>query len=110
MKKNGFGSYNETSPSDSFDEVIDADSNEVKRGPSGSVAKGMRTLLTWAEERRGQKFISYGKQFKAMSMMKNSGISPERIKNRWIEMEGEAYWKKVGIDFMSVLTSFDKKK
>src|SRR3990167_3470431 len=48
------------------------------------------SLLRWAENRRGFKFTSDPAQLGAIGRAKRAGISPTRLKNRWIELESEA--------------------
>lgn len=66
-------------------------------------------LISWAEERRGGKFVSYSKQMKALSMAKSSGIPPTAVMERWEEFENDKYWKEKGFDFLNVISSFDKR-
>lgn len=109
MKKHKMGSYREDAPSDSYEEVVDMDTGEAQEVVEVNYAKEYRSLLDWAEKRRGSKFINVKKQYKAMAGMRDAKIGPQRIKNRWCEMELDPFWKEKGFDFMSILTSFDKK-
>lgn len=110
MKKNSFGKYREDMSIDSFETVIDADTGEEEKyKPKGSNAKLMAELIEWATKRRGGNFVNLGKQYKAISNLKQAKIPPEAIKNRWLELESDEYHKTHGLDFMSVASSFDKK-
>lgn len=108
MKKNSFN-YSEKNTSDSYEDVIDLDSGEkVVEKPKSS--KKVIELVEWAENRRGAKFMSRPKQYKAINLLKSSGnITPEDIKRRWIEMENDNFWKEKGFDFMAVFSSFERK-
>lgn len=110
MKKNSFGRYREDMPTDSYETVIDADTGEEEKyKPKGSNAKLMAELIEWAVKRRGGNFVNMGKQYKAIANLKQAKISPDAIKNRWVELESDEYHKLHGLDFMSVASSFDKK-
>lgn len=110
MKKNSFGKYREDMPTDSYETVIDADTGEEEKyKPKGSNAKLMTELIEWATKRRGGNFVNLGKQYKAISNLKQAKISPDAIKSRWVELESDDYYKLHGLDFMSVASSFDKK-
>ena len=65
------------------------------------------TVCKWAEDRRGFKFVNRIKQYSALKKAKAENISITRLKERWIEMEGEE-WRK-GFDWTTVVSSFDKK-
>jgi len=109
MKKNSFN-YNENNTSDSYEDVIDLESNE-RAVPKSNTSSKVRELVDWAVNRRGRKFISYPKQYKAINQLKNSdqNITPDDIKVRWVEMEQDPFWKEKGFDFMSVMSSFERK-
>lgn len=108
-----FGKYNEAAASDSYEPVIDADSGEdispAKPDKNPQLRKTMMALIHWAENRRGGKFLAMVKQLTAISKMKNAGIDPEQIKNRWVDMESDPFWKEKGFDFVNVASSFDRK-
>ena len=74
--------------------------------------KTHKQLISWAAERRSNdfKFPNFAKQLKGLNMMKSAGITPTEIKDRWIEMEEDRYWKEHGFDFMNVVNSFNKKR
>lgn len=110
MKKNRLGAYKETDSSDTFEDVIDADTGEMaKLQPQGEVGKIMADLLEWSSKRRGGGFVNRGKQYKAMKMMRLAQIQPADAKARWIELENTDFAKKNGLDWMSVASSFDRK-
>lgn len=111
-QKNRLGRYNEAASSDSYEDAIDLDSGEAvapAKEPKDPAVPQMRQLLSWAEGRRGAKFLHIPKQMKAINAMKSAGISPPEIKNRWIALESDPYWKDKGLDFVIVASSFDKK-
>ena len=64
-------------------------------------------LLQWAEKRRGFKFVNRIKQYAALKKAKGLDISISRLKERWIQLEGEN-WRD-GFDWSGVVSSFDKK-
>lgn len=103
--------YNETSSSDSYENVIDADTGEaiapvkVIKATSAKMAE----IIQWAEKLRGGKFANYPKQMKALAAMRKADISPADIKQRYENMANDRYWQEHGFDFMNVLSSFDRK-
>ena len=110
MHKNKLGSYREDSPSDAYENVIDADTGEAEKvKPKGDASKVMLELLEWGASRRGSGFINLGKQYKAMALMRKAGKQPADIKNRWTELEKDDFHKKKGFDFMDIANSFDRK-
>lgn len=110
MKKNSFR-YREDLSSDAFETTIDLDTGEKPQAPKKeNVSEKYWAMIEWAKNRRGTGFINVPKQFKAFSLARQNKISSERLKNRWIEMEGDDFWKKNGFDWTSVVSSFDKKQ
>jgi hypothetical protein len=109
MQKNKLGKYREDTSSDSYETVIDAETGESPVEEQSNILRNMNALLAWGENRRGGGFVNPPKQRVAMKKMRLAGIGPEDIKRRWIELEGQEFYKKVGMDFMSVCSSFDKK-
>lgn len=110
MKKNSFR-YREDLSSDAFESTIDLDTGERPPAPKKeNVSEKYWAMIEWAKKRRGTGFVNVPKQFKAFSLARQNKISPERLKDRWIEMEKEEFWKKNGFDWTSVLGSFDKRQ
>lgn len=110
MKKNTFGRYREDASIDSHETIIDADTGlEETYKPKTKESKIMMDLIAWADNRKGGKTLLLGKQMKAIKMLKDANISPSEIKARWIELENTDFHKLNGMDFMSVVQSFDKK-
>lgn len=109
MKKNTLGRYNENMSSDSYEEEIDADTGQTITSIKTNASEVMKSLITWAENQRGGKFINYPKQYKAMALIRKSNINPGQVKARYKEMENDKFWKVAGFDFMDIYKSFDKK-
>lgn len=109
MKKNRIGSYNESTMSDSYETVVDLETGEMQEDKKPAIKKKMDELIKWAENHRGFKFVNYPKQRSALKKMREAGISPRQIRDRWIQMALDEYWKDKGFDFMNVCTSFDRK-
>lgn len=96
---------------DSYLPSYDPDTGErVKAVAKSKASESMMHLLTWAAKRRGFAFTNNGKQFAAMKLMKTAGIGPMAIRNRWIEMESDQYWRDKGFDFVAVANSFDRRR
>lgn len=89
---------------------IDYETREEVKDPLDNLGGKMQDLLHWAENREGRKFLNIKKQYTAMKKMREAGIQPAEIKQRWIELASEDFHKKVGLDFMMVCSSFDKKR
>lgn len=108
--------YREDRHADEFEPSIDADTGESlaptpKKKVAAHVMAQYREIIAWAEKRRGAPFPQKGymKQLGALAEARASGIDPDRLTTRWIEMEGDEYWQKQGFDWMNVIRSFDKK-
>lgn len=99
---------------DNIDELlpkVDSETNlPVQSRPKEKAGQSMLALLQWAARRRGGAFAVNGKQFAAMKRMKQAGISPQEIKNRWLEMETDSFYADKGFDFATVAGSFDRKR
>ena len=103
--------YNEKRASDTYEDVIDADSGElVKDEPKGRRGKTINDLIGWAVKRRGFPFVYLTKQRTAISKMADAGIEPIEIAKRWEELESNTKLYPNGIDFTNVANSFDKKR
>ena len=88
--KNSF-KYNENAHTDTFEDVIDSDTGQVAKAvPKTSTSKVFKEITDWASKRRGSAFVNLPKQYKALSSMKNAGITPNDIMNRWSEMETDS--------------------
>ncbi len=110
MKKNRMGSYREDSPQDSYDESIDLDTGEaIKPKERAGVLPAYKELVEWSEKRRGFKFISIPKQYKAFKEAKTFGLMPSDLKNRWLDIEGDKFYTEKGFDWTTVVYSFNKK-
>jgi hypothetical protein len=88
---------------------VTEDGSPVIRTPQTKGGRSMAELLAWAVARRGARFPNIPKQYAAMKRMKNAGVPPERIKDRWFELENDRFFKDKGIDFAVVASSFDRK-
>jgi hypothetical protein len=101
--------HDETKFSDSYEKVIDADENEIIEPKKVNIMAKYREIISWAEKRRGNKFIAPLKQMKALKVMKEAGYNPNQIMDRWEELEKDKFYATNGIDFMTVVSSFDKR-
>lgn len=80
---------------------------EKPKEPKDTATKQYDDLCRWAEERRGFKFVARAKQYAALKKARLAGISITKLKDRWMECEGQS-WRD-GFDWTSVVSSFDKK-
>lgn len=69
----------------------------------------VKEILIWAEDRKGAKFVNYGKQTGALGMMKRSGYTPDDIKACFELMEKSDFWRSRGFDFTNVMNELPKK-
>ncbi len=111
MKKNRMGSYSEDRASDSHEEVVDLETGEVaKPKERAGVLPAYKELVEWAEKRRGFKFISVPKQYKAFKEARTFGLDPLRdLKPRWVKMQDDPFYKDKGFDWATVVYSFNRK-
>ncbi len=80
---------------------------DTERKVKDPATKQYDTLCKWAEDRRGFKFVNRLKQYAALKKARATNLSISKLKDRWIECEGES-WRD-GFDWTSVVSSFDKK-
>ncbi len=66
-------------------------------------------LCKWSEDRRGFKFVARTKQYAALKMAKAADIGPQRLKDRWVELEGKPFHQENGLDWGMVVSSFNRK-
>ena len=106
---------NENQHSDQWESVIDIDTGKpiqkILKEVNPSIANAMWTLITWSvqNKRSGMLYPNLGKQFKALKMLRSMGVEPHQIQTRWAELEEEDFYKKTGIDFMTLVKSFEKR-
>lgn len=111
MKKNRMGSYREDAPQDSYDESIDLDTGEaVKPKERAGVLPAYKELVDWSQTRRGFKFLSIPKQYKAFKEAKTFGLMPADLKKRWLELEEDKFYAEKGFDWPTVVYSFNRKQ
>ena len=107
--------HNENHHSDFWEEIIDIDTGKpvqkILKNVKPGTANTMWSLISWAvkEKRDNRAFPNLGKQFKALKILQEIGVPPNEIITRWEEMELDKFYEKTGIDFMSVVQSFEKK-
>jgi hypothetical protein len=97
--------------------TIDYETNTLRRdavsgrGARGGAGKVMLGLISWAVERRDRNFTTSGfkKQMRALAILRKAGYQPSEIKDRWLELEDDKFFKEKGFDFMTIVNSFDKK-
>lgn len=109
-KKKEMKTYNEDKHYE--ESAIDIETGETVIPPKKEKVRKpnlMFELISWAEKRKGSKFVNFGKQTKYIAMMTDAGKTHDEIADRWEEMEKEPFWKKEGFDFKNVCDNFDKK-
>ena len=114
VKKKDMKTYNENkhNSDEDFLPLLDIETGEIQDPRLKTVKtpnnKIMFSLIVWAETRRRQKFAKWKWQMKALSSLCEISISPQRIKERWVELEEDKFYQDK-LDFWSVVSSFDKK-
>lgn len=93
-----------TRPKSTWREDTNTKPKREPRNPN----KQSEELCRWAEARRGFKFVAPLSQYKALTACRENDISITRLKNRWMELEGDS-WRKDGFDWWDVFKSFNKK-
>ncbi len=104
--------YSELNSSDSYDPQIDLETGEeIVPAKKIKATDKFWELINWSTKRRGAPFLKQAikKQFKAFAIAKDNKIGPTDLKERWIEMEDDKFWRNAGFDWMDVVTSFSKK-
>ena len=69
----------------------------------------VKEILQWAETRKGNKFVTYGKQVGALGAMKKAGYLPDEIKACYTILEASDFWRERGFDFKNVGDELPKK-
>ena len=106
---------NENQHSDEWETVLDIDTGKpvqkILKDVDPNVASAMWQMITWAvkEKRQNILFPNLGKQFKALKILRLMGIQPCQIQERWAELQEDSFYQKAGIDFMSLVKSFERK-
>lgn len=97
--------YNNKDNSETSSHVI---SNSPKKEKLNM--ESVNKAIEWSVNRRGGKFLLYGKQTKAFKIAKEAGISINDLVRKWKEMETSEYWKGKDFDWMNVVKQFNKLK
>lgn len=92
----------------------DTDSFEVspkQRRIEKRVKDAYDAMIKWSEVQRGFPFLTTErtKQYKAFKIAKENGLKSVQLKERFIEMLEDDFWKRNGFDWMNVVTSFNKR-
>lgn len=103
------GNTTEQSSDITYEPINDDEPEKKIRGKKENYSKSYEELCVWAEERRGFKFMRRGKQYDSLKTARLGKISKQRLKDRWCELEGEDFYKEKGLDWVLVVSSFDKK-
>lgn len=77
--------------------------------PEKPAENWIKEILQWAETRKGNKFVTYGKQIGALGAMKKAGYLPEEIKACYTILEASDFWRERGFDFKNVADELPKK-
>ena len=93
---------------------LDSDGNPlesvVSQGKKKSWTKQYETFLTWAEKRRGFKFVNRTSQYKALQKARLAEVSPEKLYAKWEHLESDSRFEEKGFDWHTVLWELDKKQ
>lgn len=101
--------YNENNPQDELP-TVDPETGEVA---SPSKAPGLlpvyKKLCEWAENQTGKKFTNMAKQYRALKEMREIGLTPVEIQEKWRTMQADKFWKDKPFDFMTVRSTVKMK-
>lgn len=106
MKKNSMGKYREDAPSDSFEEVVDADTGLTRE--EKKIPRPTWEIISWAEKRMGHNFATRPKQAKMIAKLFDAKFTAEQVRECWERLEKDEYWAGRGIDFAIVLNEISK--
>jgi len=88
---------------------LDRYGNEiVPKEPKGGT-KAYADMCDWLEKTTGVKIVNRAKQYAHLAKAKKADISPTRLKNRATELLEEPWYQAHGLDWGSVVSSFDKR-
>lgn len=88
-------------------EVRESDADAPSKTPKDDYVAEYKAMCDWSIKRRGFGFTASTKQYAALKKARKLGIGPNKLKERWVELEGEE-WRD-GFDWTSVVSSFDKR-
>ncbi len=77
--------------------------------PAAPAENWIKDILQWAEQRRGSKFVTYGKQIGSLGAIKKAGYLPDEIKACYSMLESSDFWRERGFDFGNVASEIPKK-
>lgn len=80
-----------------------------KKEEKEAVTNWVKDILEWAEQRKGAKFVNYGKQIGALGLMKKAGYDVEEVKKCYAILEKDDFWQGRGFDFTTVANELPKK-
>ena len=78
-----------------------------KKEPNAT--KQYAALCDWLENLTGVKIVNRVKQYTHLKKAKAAGIDPGRLKARATELVGEAFYQEHGLDWGSIVSSFDRR-
>lgn len=84
-------------------------SERKKKAAAGEEKNWVKAILIWAEERKGGKFVNYGRQVNALGAMQKAEYTVDDIKRCYELMEKNEFWRQRGFDFTNVATELPKK-
>lgn len=88
---------------------LDREGNEIVPKVKSIATAEYEEMVLWLEEKTGVPIIRRTGQYKHLALAKQNSISRDRLKARALELMGKAYYQEHGIEWGSVLSSFDRK-
>jgi len=102
--------YNESGFSDQGDDSIQIDPDFVEDAPTESdLKKSYAEMVSWLENQTGVKILNKIKQFAALKKARVNKINRQRLKDRFQELYAQDFYKNNGVDWTTVVNSFDKR-
>lgn len=90
-------------------EVVETHEKEETERVAGKERNAYESMLKWAEQQRGSKFVDRVKQYTALKRAKKVSIPSSSLKERWVEMSEDKFWEEKGFDWTHVVSSFNRK-
>lgn len=88
---------------------LDRYGNEIQPKVRSSTNSEYDALISWLRNLTGAPLINRIKQYKHLAVARNANISKTRLKQRAEEMWKDSFYQEKGMDWGSVISSFDRK-
>ncbi len=90
-------------------EVAVNDDGDEKRPKAREDSAKYDEMVRWLEKQTGVKVVNRVKQYAHLKKARTAGILPKRLKDRALELLDEPFYREKGMDWGSVVSSFDRR-